>query len=302
MPVLPSNRGLVSLIFDPPSHIETVSSQSTGKFTLWWCYCLSYIFTKAGITMVDIYLSEVSLVLNTPPWNWDNTVVSKNQGIFLLVLSSLNSYNSLYPCNELKGVFAKLVTGVVPTALPCLPKHTRHKPEASSPPLHKPCQAQTQHNFFVLSPALLRSMCPKEHLVHTKARAGSTVVICFIWLAVPLQSSWVGPDLIHARKCWLRHMFQDCVETAGRENWKHCKSDWNHVNCAGFRLGKYVIDSTCKHVSKVMWQACHREIREEKNYMCKKKLLDREEMSGNTLQTRAVVSPSDKVRQVSALS
>lgn len=54
---------------------------------------LNDIITKAGVTLVEIYLREVSSLLDTLPWNWDDTVAPKNQRLFLLILSPLNPFN-----------------------------------------------------------------------------------------------------------------------------------------------------------------------------------------------------------------
>lgn len=53
---------------------------------------LNDIITKAGVTLVDIYLCDVSSVLDTLPWNWDDTVAPKNQRLFLLIFVSFESF------------------------------------------------------------------------------------------------------------------------------------------------------------------------------------------------------------------
>lgn len=51
---------------------------------------LNYIFTKAGITLVD--LPVFSTILDTVPSNCNDIVASKSQ-IFFLLLWSLNLFN-----------------------------------------------------------------------------------------------------------------------------------------------------------------------------------------------------------------
>lgn len=95
-------------------------------------------------------------------------------------------------------------------------------------------------------PCFLRTVCPQECC--NTWRLGLDWLLSstlFCWL-VPLQSSWAGPVLMYSRKWWLRPMFQDYVGTAGQENGKGWRRNWNHMNCAGFRLGKYATDSACK--------------------------------------------------------